>query len=94
MTATTGSPVPTSVPPAEDDPVRCPYCDRPFPRAHLRDLHVGNRHPDEISGPERERYEAAVDRESDDLFILHMKVIAGLVLAFFAIAYLYAFVLS
>ena len=94
MTQTPETLVPTSVPTADDDPVRCPYCDRPFPRAHLRDLHVGNRHPDELSVAEQERYDAAVDRESDDLFILHRKVIAGLVLAFFAIAYLYAFVLS
>lgn len=94
MTPTAHSHVPTAVPTADEDPVRCPYCDRPFPRAHLRDLHVGNRHPEDMAGAEQERYEAAVDRESDELFVLHLKVIAGLVLAFFAIAYLYAFVLS
>ena len=94
MTATTDSDVPTSVPTAAEDPVRCPYCHRPFPRAHLRDLHVGNSHPEMVTEAEQERFEAAVDRESDELFVLHLKVIAGLVLAFFAIAYLYAFVLS
>ena len=94
MTLKADSHVPTSVPASDEEPVRCPYCDRPFPGTHLRDLHVGNRHPEDMAVAEQERYEAAVDRESDDLFVLHLKVIAGLVLAFFAIAYLYAFVLS
>ncbi len=94
MTSATESPVPTSVPATDDEPVRCPYCHRPFPRAHLRDLHVGDRHPDAMTEAEGERYEAAADQESDNLFVLHLKVVAGLVLAFFAIAYLYAFVLS
>lgn len=93
MTETTYSEVPTAVP-TEDDPVRCPYCHRPFHRTHLRDLHVGETHSEELSATEQTEYEAAVDRESDDLFVLHLKIIAGLVLSFFAIAYLYAFVLS
>lgn len=93
MTETLRSQVPTAVPP-EEDPVRCPYCDRPFRRSHLRDLHVGETHSQQLSATEQTDYEAAVDQESDDLFVLHLKIIAGLVLSFFAIAYLYAFVLS
>jgi hypothetical protein len=55
---------------------------------------VGDHHGDSMTETEAEQYEAAVDRESDELFVLHLKVIGGLVLAFFAIAYLYVFILT
>lgn len=93
MTEPTRSTVPTAVP-SDDDPVRCPYCNRPFARARFRDLHVGETHADAMTDPEADRYEDVLDQESDDLFILHLKVVAALVLTFFAIAYLYVFVLS
>jgi len=92
--ARTQGTVPTSIGETDVEPVHCPYCDRPFPRAHLRDLHVGDHHGDSMTEAEAEQYEAAVDRESDELFVLHLKVIGGLVLAFFAIAYLYVFILT
>lgn len=94
MTEHHQSRIPTDVPPEESEPLRCPYCDRPFARDRLRDLHVGESHSQAMSEPEMNRYEDAVDAESDELFILHLKVIAALTLTFFAIAYLYVFVLS
>lgn len=94
MTDTNRSTVPTTPRPSETDPVPCPYCDRPFATAQLRDLHVGETHPEMMTAEEAEQYEDAVDWESDELFVLHLKVVAALVLTFFAIAYLYVFVLS
>ena len=87
-------PVPTEVPPGVEPAARCPYCDRPFTNEHRRDLHVGERHEEALTDVERKRYEEAIDRDGDELFILHLKIVAGLVLSFFAIAYLYAFILT
>lgn len=94
MSEHTRSSIPTDVPAEVSDPVRCPYCDRPFATPQLRTLHVGETHPEAMSEEEKSQYKAAVDEESDELFVLHMKVIAALTLTFFAIAYLYVFVLS
>ncbi len=94
MTDTATTEIPTDVPESDTNPVRCPYCDRPFTSLRLRDLHVGEEHAGTMTDAEAERYEEAVDTESDELFVLHLKVVAGLVLTFFAIAYLYVFVLS
>jgi len=86
--------IPTDVPDDVEPDATCPYCDRPFPETHLRDLHVGERHQSSLSEADEERYHEAVDRESDELFVLHLEIVGGLVLSFFALAYLYVFVLS
>lgn len=87
------SAVEVELPPGEQPAARCPYCDRPFPAERLRALHVGERHPDAATASEREAYEAAYGTESDELFVYHLKVIAGIVVLVFTIAYTFAFVL-
>ena len=86
--------VPTAIPDDVEPAATCPYCSRPFPETQLRDLHVGERHQSLLSDAEEARYHEAVDRESDELFVLHLEIVGGLVLSFFALAYLYVFVLS
>lgn len=87
-------PPPTSVPEPGAPVHRCPYCDRPFPTPHLRALHVGHVHGTAMSDAEHEAFEEANTDESDELFILHLKVVAGLVLITMGFSYLYAFVWS
>jgi len=71
-------------------PERCPHCGRPFPTGRLRDLHVGERH-DPTEG-ERAAYESAREAESDELFVYHLKIVAAMVVLFFAFSYGYLFV--
>ena len=85
-------PPPTAVPP-DQTPAVCPYCERPFARKHLRDLHVGEAHADAASEAERTAYDAVYELESDDLFVYHLKVVAAIVMLLMGLAYLYAFVL-
>ena len=73
--------------------VRCPYCDRPFPNELLRDLHLGEEHETQLTEAEVEAYTTAREEESDVLFVLHLAIVGAIVVLFFAIAYLYAFVL-
>jgi hypothetical protein len=86
--------VEVAVPPGERPAARCPYCDRPFTAERLRALHVGERHPGAASPAEREAHAAAREAEADELFVYHLKVIAGIVVLVFAIAYTFAFVLA
>lgn len=89
----TSHPTPTIDVPADETPsARCPYCDRPFPSAHLLDLHLGESHAEVVTDDERERYDAAFDEEGDELFIYHLKIIAALVVLFMGTSYAYAFV--
>lgn len=80
----------TSVPAGETPAGRCPYCDRPLPTEQLLALHVVESHPDDCTPVEREAAEDARAQESDDLFVYHLKVVAGLVTlwAAFVIAYM------
>ncbi|ELZ85032.1 hypothetical protein C453_10640 [Haloferax elongans ATCC BAA-1513] len=80
----------TSVPEGEQPVATCPYCDRPFRRERLRDLHVGDVH-EEWTEAEREAYEVAVEAESEDLFQYHLKV-AGALGATYAVLFLLAVV--
>jgi len=75
----------TRVPDGETPVACCPYCDRPFARERLRDLHVGEAHAAEWSDPEREAYERAADAEGDDLFLFHLKAMAALVALYAAL---------
>lgn len=76
--------------PDGETPVRCPECARPFRTERLRALHVGDAHDAEWSADQREAYEAALEAEREDLFVYHLKAVAGLVAvyAFFFLAYL------
>ncbi|MFB6185373.1 MAG: hypothetical protein ABEI06_09680 [Halobacteriaceae archaeon] len=69
----------------------CQYCDRPFKTQHLHDLHLGEEHYDQLTEDELAAYQEALRIEKNDLFIFHLKVIASLVLLFFAFVYLYVF---
>ena len=74
--------------PEDETPVHCPECGRPFRTERLRALHVGDRH--DVADEFREDYESAREAEREDLFVFHLKVVAGLVAlyAFFFFAYL------
>ncbi|PSP78211.1 hypothetical protein BRC81_08815 [Halobacteriales archaeon QS_1_68_20] len=67
----------------------CPYCDRPFRRERLRDLHVGEVHPAECTDEEYAAYETALDDEKDDLFTFHMQIVVTLGLLFFVFVFSY-----
>lgn len=82
------------VPPGEEPAARCPHCERPFRSERLRDLHVGETHPDEATDDDRERYEAAREAEDDELFVFHLKIVAAIVAVIMGYVYLYGFVLS
>jgi glutaredoxin len=81
----------TSVPEG-DRPTLCPYCDRPFRTDHARDLHVGESHDPTES--ERERYEAALETERDDLWLFHARAVVGLGATYSATVILYMVVLG
>ena len=64
--------------PPDEEPVRCPRCERPFRTEQYRDLHLAEHGLDSLSDLEREAYRAALDAEDDDLFVFHLKVVAAL----------------
>lgn len=84
---------PTAVP-ADAEPVRCPYCDRPFSDAERRALHVGEIHDEEMCDEERFAYEEAVESETDELWIYHFKVIVVLLLLYMFTGMLYLIALG
>ncbi|UPM42552.1 DUF7410 domain-containing protein [Halocatena salina] len=86
--------VPTAIPDDDTPAARCPYCTRPFATEQLCVLHLGERHREQWTDEQRERYERAYDAESNELFVFHLKVIGALVGTFFAFTYTYAFVWS
>jgi len=94
MTDQPSGPPTTAVPGDEDPPARCPYCDRPFSTVRLRDLHVGEGHPEAATATEQTDYQAATDEERDDLFVYHLKIIAALVTLYAALIIVYMIVLS
>jgi hypothetical protein len=80
--------------PDDANPVECPYCDRPFPRAQFRDLHLGEAHESVLTEDQREAYENASDEEGDDLFVFHLLVIGGIVALYAIMVVLYMVVLG
>lgn len=64
--------------PPDEEPVRCPRCDRPFRTEQYRDLHLVDHGVDSLSELEREAYRAALDAEGDDLFVFHLKIVGAL----------------
>ncbi|MFC5972668.1 C2H2-type zinc finger protein [Halomarina salina] len=85
--------LPTEVP-ADADPVRCQYCDQPFPTDRLHALHLGECHADLLTPEETAAYEENEDAEVDDLFVYHLKVVALLVVVVMGLSYVYAFALA
>jgi hypothetical protein len=84
----------TAVPEGETPAATCPYCDRPFPESALRDLHVGQRHPERCTGAERAAYEDARDAEDDTLFMYHLRVIGALGVTYAVLVLVYMIVLA
>ncbi|WP_436909202.1 DUF7410 domain-containing protein [Halosimplex marinum] len=82
----------TAVPADEEPAVTCPRCGRPFRSEHARDLHVGERH--DPTAAERERYEAALETERDDLWLFHAKAVVALGVTYAATVILYMAVLG
>jgi hypothetical protein len=82
----------TYVPDGEEPAATCPYCERPFRSDHARDLHVGERH--DPTADERERYEAALESERDDLWLFHARAVIGLGVTYAATVILYMVVLG
>jgi hypothetical protein len=82
----------TAVPDGEEPAATCPHCECPFRSEHARDLHVGERH-DPAPG-ERERYEAALEAERDDLWLFHAKAVVALGVTYAATVILYMVVLG
>ena len=64
--------------PADQEPVECPRCDRPFRTEQYRDLHLADHGLDSLTDLEREAYRAALDAEDDDLFVFHLKIVGAL----------------
>lgn len=76
--------------PDGERPARCPHCGRPFRTDDLRALHLGEAHPEGCTDDELAAYESARERENEDLFVYHLKVVGALVAlyAFFLFAYM------
>lgn len=90
----TDEPPETVVPAGEPPAAVCPYCDRPFPESALRDLHVGQTHPERCTGAERAAYEDARDAEDDTLFMYHLRVISALGVTYAVLVLVYMVVLA
>ncbi|PSQ09493.1 hypothetical protein BRC98_05965 [Halobacteriales archaeon QS_7_68_65] len=84
----------TAIPAAETPAARCPYCSRPFRTERACTLHLGDSHRQESTDDERAAYEAAVDDESDDLFVFHLKVVGALSLLYAGYVLAYMIVLG
>mgnify|MGYP000291894574 CR=1 FL=1 len=82
----------TAVPTGEEPAATCPHCQCPFTRERARDLHVGERH--DPTPAERERYEAALEAERDDLWLFHAKAVVALGVTYAATVILYMVVLG
>lgn len=67
----------------------CPYCVAVFPQEELRDLHVGIDHEDVATEDELETFEDRYERESNDVFIYHLKAIALVVVIYFVFLFAY-----
>lgn len=76
-----------------DAPVQeCPYCDRPFPDADQRAMHVGVDHPEEMTDDERTAFEDARAAEYADLRQYRIVAVGVLVLLYFGLLLVYALV--
>lgn len=75
--------------PDNADVYECPYCDVVEPREDLRDLHIGHDHEDVADEEEQETFRQTFERESNQVFIYHLKVISLVVAIYFV--FLFAF---
>ncbi|WP_255196646.1 DUF7410 domain-containing protein [Halorarius litoreus] len=82
------------MPDATPDDATCPHCDRRFARDDYRDLHLGVDHAGDLTDAERERYEAALAAEEEQLRLFRYKALGLLVLVYFGFLILFAFSLA
>ena len=68
----------------------CPYCDAVLPEEDLLALHVGVDHEDEATEAELEAFEETYERESNQVFIYHLKVISLVVAIYFVFLFTYS----
>jgi hypothetical protein len=85
---------PTTEVPEGEEPIQCPYCDRPFASVSRRDLHVGEVHADAMTEDEREAYDAAVEAETDEMWLYHFKVVVVLLALYMVTGLLFLIALS
>lgn len=76
----------------DEPPARCPYCDRPFQRERYERLHRGLEHPDRLSDRERAAVERAVRDDYTALRRVRLYALGVLVLLYFGLLILAAFV--
>ncbi|MFC4437101.1 MULTISPECIES: hypothetical protein [Natrialbaceae] len=92
----TGTPGSADSPPVAvrggEPTVRCPYCGVPFHERRLRTLHCGLEHPDRLSDRERAAFERAYLEEDAEIRRFRLYALGTLVLVYFVMLFLYAFV--
>ena len=76
--------------PADAPSYDCPYCDAVLPEEELLDLHIGVEHEEDASEEELEAFEDTFERESNQVFIYHLKVISLVVAIYFAFLFTYS----
>ena len=79
--------------PADAPSYDCPYCDAALPEEDLLDLHIGVEHEDEATEAELEAFEETFERESNQVFIYHLKVISLVVGIYFIFLFTYSAIL-
>lgn len=79
--------------PADAPTHGCPYCEAVLTTDELLDLHIGVEHEDEASEAELEAYEDTFERESNQVFIYHLKVISLVVAIYFVFLFTYSAIL-
>ena len=68
---------------------QCPYCDRPFSSDRTHDLHLGEKHAEQLGETERVRYEDASEEEEEEIFIFHIKMVVLIGILWAAVVMLY-----
>lgn len=76
--------------PPEADGHECPYCAAIEPRETLLELHIGHAHEGEATDEELDTFEKTFERESNDVFIYHLKVISLVVAIYFVFLFTYS----
>ncbi len=81
------------VPPAFSTAEKCPFCEFIFPTHKDLVFHSHENHLDECSDAVKKEYSKLFQKESDELFIYHLKICSLIMLIFMALSYVYAFAL-
>lgn len=84
----------TSARPGEEPAATCAYCGRPFASTDAHALHVGDRHATVCTDEERAAADAADERERDDLFYFHLRVVAAIAALYTVVVLLYMIALG